>query len=254
MDPEDIRQRVRTRLQEQRALVEELLRRREQLPGSLFVRYGVCGKEGCACRTGQKHGPYYVLSTRSGGQGGFSYLDEQQMAEARALVKAYREYRTGMRRLAQRERAARRAAAPLPGGDDATRAAGGWACRRTPRPKKVSYNASLQLVVKAKDQVMPPREETGRTEPGLRRKAWVLGTVIALIALVVGFVFGDRGILNLVEKRRQVDALRLEIEALRAENARLAAEIGDAAHEPARRSSGSRASSSASRGPTRRCS
>lgn len=101
MDPEIIRQRVRTKLQEQRALVEEMLRRREQLAGSLFVRFGVCGKEGCVCRTGRKHGPYYVLSTRSAGRGGFSYLDEQQMAEARALVKAYREYRAGMRRLAR---------------------------------------------------------------------------------------------------------------------------------------------------------
>src|SRR5512145_428292 len=99
LTPDEIRQRVRTRLSEQRMLVEQLLRRREQLAGSLFVRFGVCGKEGCVCRTGRKHGPYYVLSTRSAGRGGFSYLDEQQMAEARALVKAYREYRAGMRRL-----------------------------------------------------------------------------------------------------------------------------------------------------------
>ena len=90
---------MRARLQEQRALVEGLLRRREQLAGSLFVRFGVCGKAGCVCRSGQKHGPYYVLSTRSGGKGGFAYLDEEQMAEARALVKASREYRAGMRRL-----------------------------------------------------------------------------------------------------------------------------------------------------------
>ena len=87
------------RLGEQRALVEDLLRRREQLQGSLFVRYGVCGKEGCACRSGQKHGPYYVLSTRSGGRGGFAYLDAAQMAEARELLKAHRAFRAGMRRL-----------------------------------------------------------------------------------------------------------------------------------------------------------
>ncbi len=99
MTPEDIRDRVRTRLAEQRTLVEQLLRRREQLSGSLFVRFGVCGKSGCACQSGRKHGPYYVLSTRSGGRGGFAYLDEQQLAEARALVKASREYRAGMRRL-----------------------------------------------------------------------------------------------------------------------------------------------------------
>ncbi len=99
MDPERIRQRVRTRLSEQRSLVEDLLQRRQQLAGSLFVRYGVCGKENCACRTGQKHGPYYVLSTRSGGRGGFAYLQQSQMAEAKALVTAFREYRAGMRRL-----------------------------------------------------------------------------------------------------------------------------------------------------------
>jgi cell division protein FtsB len=56
-------------------------------------------------------------------------------------------------------------------------------------------------------------------------RAWVLGTVIALIALAVGSVFGDRGMLNLMSKRRQVDALRAELEGLREENARLTAEI-----------------------------
>jgi hypothetical protein len=97
--PEVIRRRVRGRLKEQRLLVQDLLHRREMLAGSLFERWGVCGKKGCACRAGQRHGPYYVLSTRSGGRGGFAYLDETQMAEARALVRAYREYRAGFRRL-----------------------------------------------------------------------------------------------------------------------------------------------------------
>ena len=99
LTPDGIRQRIRTSLKRQRELVAELLRRREQLAGSLFVRYGVCGKQGCVCRSGQKHGPYYVLSTRSGGRGGFAYLEAAHMSEARELVKAYREYRAGMRRL-----------------------------------------------------------------------------------------------------------------------------------------------------------
>jgi hypothetical protein len=94
-----IRQRVRTRLQEQRTLVERLLRRRELLAGSLFMRWGVCGKKGCVCQTGQKHGPYFVLSTRSGGRGGFAYLDRAQAGEARTLVKAHREYRADLQRL-----------------------------------------------------------------------------------------------------------------------------------------------------------
>ena len=99
LTPDEIRQRVRTSLKRQRTLVVELLRARALVAGSLFVRYGVCGKQGCVCRTGQKHGPYYVLSTRSGGHGGFAYLEAERLGEARELVKAYREYRAGMRRL-----------------------------------------------------------------------------------------------------------------------------------------------------------
>jgi cell division protein FtsL len=79
---------------------------------------------------------------------------------------------------------------------------------------------------------VPPRDEMGRGEPGSRRRAWVLGTVIALIALAMGSVFGDRGVLNLVQKRRQVEALRQEIEALRSDNLRLAAEIADLRTSP----------------------
>lgn len=97
--PEAIRRRIRTRLAEQRRLVQSLLRLREQLQGSLFVRYGVCGKQSCICRQGRKHGPYYVLSTRAGGRGAFAYLEKDQLARARDLVARYREFRRGMRRL-----------------------------------------------------------------------------------------------------------------------------------------------------------
>jgi hypothetical protein len=97
--PDTLRLRVRARLREQRTLVERLLRRRELLAGSLFMRWGVCGKKGCVCQTGQKHGPYYVLSRRSGGRGGFTYLDEARASEARALVKAHREYKSDLKRL-----------------------------------------------------------------------------------------------------------------------------------------------------------
>jgi hypothetical protein len=98
-DPEEIRRRVRARLAEQRALVGALLRLREQLQGSLFTRYAQCGKESCACREGRLHGPYYVLSTRSGGAGGFAYLEGTQARRARDLVARHREFKQGLRRL-----------------------------------------------------------------------------------------------------------------------------------------------------------
>jgi hypothetical protein len=96
---EAIRARVRSRLVEQRGLVSALLRRRAQLQGSLLIRHMECGKAGCACHSGRKHGPYYVLSNRSGGRGSFSYLDAEAAARARTLVQRYREFRRGLQRL-----------------------------------------------------------------------------------------------------------------------------------------------------------
>ena len=99
MTPEQVRARIRHRLGEQRELVSELLAQRAQVQGSLFARYGSCGKEGCACRSGDRHGPYYVLSTRSRGQGGFAYLDAGKASQARQLVRAHRDFKRGLRRL-----------------------------------------------------------------------------------------------------------------------------------------------------------
>jgi cell division protein FtsB len=76
------------------------------------------------------------------------------------------------------------------------------------------------------------RDETLRSEPRARMRAWVLGTVIALIALGVGSVFGDRGILNMLGEREKLESLRSELEGLRAENARLSAEIGELRTSP----------------------
>jgi hypothetical protein len=80
-------------------VVRSLLELREQLQGSLFARYGICGKEGCACRQGHKHGPYWVLSTRSAGKGEFTYLERDTARRARDLVRKHREFRSGMQRL-----------------------------------------------------------------------------------------------------------------------------------------------------------
>jgi hypothetical protein len=100
MTPELLRDRIRETLAEQRRLVASLLRLREQLQGSLFVRYGQCGKAGCACQTeGRRHGPYYVLSTRTGGRGSFSYLDASAARDARQQVARYRSFRAGLKGL-----------------------------------------------------------------------------------------------------------------------------------------------------------
>ena len=105
MAREDEVDRIREQAQEllaaQRATVRSLLRLRAQLGGSLVMRYAECGKVGWACRSGERHGPYFILSTRSGGRGGFSYLPHSQVSRARTLVEHHREFQEGFRRLKQ---------------------------------------------------------------------------------------------------------------------------------------------------------
>src|SRR5262245_52226276 len=83
----------------------------------------------------------------------------------------------------------------------------------------------LTAEAEVKDQVMSVREETDRQDLGLRRKAATLASVLVLIALVVGALFGDRGMIRLVEQRKRAQALERELESLRAENQRLSEEI-----------------------------
>jgi hypothetical protein len=94
-----IRTRVQKRLAEQRRLVRSLLKQRKQLAGSLFLRYAECGKEGCACQRGEKHGPYSILSLRSSGRTGFVYLNARQADQARPLVQKHHEFKKGLRQL-----------------------------------------------------------------------------------------------------------------------------------------------------------
>jgi cell division protein FtsB len=78
---------------------------------------------------------------------------------------------------------------------------------------------------------MSARPET-REEAGLRGKAMILASVIALVALVVGALIGDRGILRLFEERARVDALAAEIGQLERLNDRLAHEILELRSDP----------------------
>lgn len=77
------------------------------------------------------------------------------------------------------------------------------------------------------------RDDQGAETTGLRKKAVTLASIIALIALLVGSLFGDRGFLQLAEQKRRAETLAGEIEALRTENGRLAEEIRALLTDPA---------------------
>ena len=94
-----LEQGIRDRLIEHESLVDALLQEREQIRGSLFSRFAACGKPNCACAQGEKHGPYYVLSNRSRGEGAFVYLKGDQVSRVRDLVNRNRRFRKGLKRL-----------------------------------------------------------------------------------------------------------------------------------------------------------
>ena len=72
---------------------------------------------------------------------------------------------------------------------------------------------------------MTSRDERGGRETSLRKKAATLFCVIVVLALAVGSLFGDRGILQLFHQKERAAQLAQELEDLRTENLRLAGEI-----------------------------
>jgi len=68
---------------------------------------------------------------------------------------------------------------------------------------------------------------------GLRKKAAILASIIVVVGLLVGSLFGDRGLLQLVSQRERADALAREIEQLKADNFHLAADIMALRRDPA---------------------
>lgn len=80
----------------------------------------------------------------------------------------------------------------------------------------------------AGSMVQPPRGG----DAGLRQKAALLTCVIAIVALLLGALFGDRGYLRLLQKREKTQALVREVDRLESENVRLAGEIRALKTEP----------------------
>jgi cell division protein FtsB len=76
------------------------------------------------------------------------------------------------------------------------------------------------------------KDGRARAETSLRSKAATITSVLALAGLLVGALFGDRGVFYLMAQKQKAAALEQEVEALRAENGRLASEIEALRRDP----------------------
>lgn len=100
MEP-DVRTTVRELNGERTALLEEMLAVGVTMPGSLFERWRVCGRPGCRCARGEKHGPYLCLSVFREGKPRVFPVARAKADAAREAVTAYRRWRAGLQRLKQ---------------------------------------------------------------------------------------------------------------------------------------------------------
>jgi hypothetical protein len=62
------------------------------LQGSLVVLYRKCGRKGCQCERGEKHGPAYYLSYKEGGVTQMVYVPVSRLEEVRRGMEAFSRY------------------------------------------------------------------------------------------------------------------------------------------------------------------
>lgn len=90
--------------------------------GSLSWTYRTCGKAGCRCHAGAKHGPdAFVTFRHPDRRPGAIYVPKGREREVQAALRAWREFRTLARRLAAQNRERLRRALRRRAVDAATR-------------------------------------------------------------------------------------------------------------------------------------
>jgi hypothetical protein len=62
------------------------------LQGSLVILYRKCGRKGCRCERGEKHGPAYYLSYKEGGVTQMVYVPVSRLEEVKRAMEAFSRY------------------------------------------------------------------------------------------------------------------------------------------------------------------
>ena len=75
---------------ERARLARRLGRRGEIMKGSLVMRTTRCGRPGCKCAKGEKHGPYLYVSVFRGGRTRSVYVPQRLEGEVRRWVESAR--------------------------------------------------------------------------------------------------------------------------------------------------------------------
>lgn len=83
--------------QQRRAVLRQLPDLQEILRGSLMERYVTCGKPGCKCARGERHGPVWYLSvTLKVGKTVGRQVPVEQLAGVRGWLENYRQLKESL--------------------------------------------------------------------------------------------------------------------------------------------------------------
>jgi hypothetical protein len=95
MDVIKIQERIEACRQELGHVQRELMNPGKMVAGAIIQRYTVCGKVGCRCLSGQRHGPYPALS-RPNGQ--VVYLNRKLHGAIKPYVERYQTFQRHLSR------------------------------------------------------------------------------------------------------------------------------------------------------------
>lgn len=98
MELAKLRRRIRALAREHQALLRSLRSPRPMVSGGLVERWIVCGKDGCRCQAGERHGPYYYRSVFTSCGPRQEYVGKAGQSDV-PLLKEYQGYQRRMARL-----------------------------------------------------------------------------------------------------------------------------------------------------------
>lgn len=72
--------------------------------GNLVEKHLPCGKEGCKCKEGELHGPFYYLIYPEGGKQKTLYVRKDKVKEVNEGIRAYKRARESIDKMADMNR------------------------------------------------------------------------------------------------------------------------------------------------------
>lgn len=96
-----VKQRVGLLIRKRNQAEQRLLKSDPLLKGSLFEQYRKCGKSGCRCEKGARHGPYPYLTVGKGKTRRLTYVAAKDLPGVKKRAEASREFAACFRNIAQ---------------------------------------------------------------------------------------------------------------------------------------------------------